>query len=124
MTDYEVIQEAMEGAKADYGIVPTVVLSGKARGADTLGEEWAARHGVPVEDYPALWDDLDVPGAIVRTRQDGSQYNIVAGHQRNEQMAMAAEALVAIVAGTGGTADMLSRARLHKLLIYRHRLSE
>jgi hypothetical protein len=31
------------------------VIHGAARGADTLGAEWATARGVPVEPYPADW---------------------------------------------------------------------
>lgn len=120
--DYTVVEAAMAYAEEEHGVVPTVVLSGKARGVDTLGEEWARARNIPVEDYPANWDDVEAEGAIVRTRPDGSRYNLVAGFWRNEEMAQNADALVAVVTGSSGTADMVRRAKFHKLVIVRYRL--
>ena len=37
---------------------PTTILSGAARGVDTLGEQWAAEQGIPIERHPADWDGL------------------------------------------------------------------
>lgn len=85
----------------------TEVLSGKAQGVDTLGERWAEKHGIPVKDFPAGWRDAD--GVLDRS----------AGHRRNEQMAVYAEALVAVWDGQSpGTADMIRRARKHRLEIF------
>src|SRR5688572_18904462 len=58
---------------------PTVVISGCAEGADTLGERWAAENDIPVERFPAKWHI----------------YGAAAGPKRNTQMAQVAEALVA-----------------------------
>jgi hypothetical protein len=33
-----------------------VVISGTARGADTLGERWAHEHGYGVKQFPADWN--------------------------------------------------------------------
>lgn len=57
---------------------PTTVISGTARGADRLGEMWAAEFKVPCERFPADWD----------------RYGKAAGYRRNEQMAANAEALI------------------------------
>jgi len=59
---------------------PTVVLSGNARGADTLGEQWAKENAIPLEIYPAGWQ----------------QYGKKAGLMRNIQMAEKADALIAL----------------------------
>lgn len=32
------------------------IVSGTARGADTLGAEWAKSRGIPVKEFPAQWD--------------------------------------------------------------------
>ena len=33
-----------------------IIISGDARGADMLGAEWGAQHGVPIQHFPAYWD--------------------------------------------------------------------
>lgn len=70
----------------------TEVVSGRARGADKYGEQWADAHGVPVKPFPAQW----------------LLYGREAGHRRNSQMAEYAEALVLVWDGKSyGSADML-----------------
>lgn len=75
-------------ALTNCGWIPTAVISGAARGADKLGEIWAAEHNVPCEHYPADWN----------------RHGKAAGYRRNEQMAESAEALIALW-------DGMSRAR-------------
>lgn len=73
----------------------SVVVSGKARGADSLGEQWAKSNGIPVEEYPADWD----------------AYGKRAGFMRNSDMANNAEALVAYWDGKSrGTKSMIELA--------------
>lgn len=88
-------------------IKPTLVLSGMAPGIDTLAVRWARLNGLPVEKYPAAWRDQDY------------RFNKNAGFQRNERMACAAEALIAVWDGhSGGTADMIERAMKHELIVH------
>lgn len=100
-----------------------IIVSGGAPGADALGEQYAKEKGYRVEKYKALWDDTDAPGAVLKERvlPDGrgyGYYNIMAGHQRNEQMALIADALVAFHDGAStGTKDMIQRATNHNLKI-------
>lgn len=89
--------------------VPTVVLSGGARGADFMGEKWAQEKGIPVERYPADWE----------------KYGLGAGPRRNVQMAKRADALVAFLGKAGkGTMDMIINANRVGLRIVVHYLKE
>jgi len=98
-TDMEVLNKAIIVS----GVIPTVVLSGKARGADTLGEQWATINGISVEPYPADWE----------------QFGKAAGSIRNQQMADNAEGLIALWDGKSkGTKDMIQRARRNKLWVH------
>lgn len=36
----------------------SIVISGKAKGADLGGEKWAKRNNIPVEEYPADWNRI------------------------------------------------------------------
>lgn len=97
----------------------TEVVSGGAWGVDIFGEEWADQHGIPVVRFDAAWTDLDVPGALIKARPDGTKYNVWAGYVRNERMACYAEALVAVWNGhSRGTADMCTRAEKHGLKVH------
>ena len=73
-----------------------VIVSGKARGADALGEQYAASRFYNVEQYPADWD----------------QYGRRAGYIRNAEMATDADALVALWDGESrGTKHMIAIAK-------------
>ena len=88
------------------------VVSGTARGADRAGELWADSVGLPVERFPAPWDDVDHPDAVVKQRSDGSTYDARAGFRRNRQMARYADRLVAIWDGKSrGTRSMIDLGR-------------
>ena len=86
------------------GWEPTCIISGMAKGADTLGVQYAEDCGIPlIRCYPA-WN---LPsGAFDRT----------AGFKRNEEMATLADGLIALWDSySKGTADMINRAKKHKL---------
>ena len=93
-------------ALAECGWVPTVVLSGAARGADTHGELWAQSKGIPVEHYPAEW----------------GKHGKAAGFIRNAEMVSKAEAVVAIWDGVSrGTAHSIKLATEAGLKVHVHR---
>lgn len=76
------------------------VVSGTARGADTLGEKWAHSHNIPVQRFPAMWE----------------VYGKSAGYLRNKEMAEYATHLVAFWDGKSrGTKHMIDLAREHNL---------
>lgn len=100
--DKKWLLKALSAAKLE-GIRPSVVLSGCAQGADTLGEQWARRNNVPVEEYPAFWH----------------VHGRAAGPIRNRQMAMVADALIALWDGSSrGTENMVYEARRRGLKVY------
>lgn len=75
----------------------TVIISGKARGADSFGEDFAERVNLPIEGYPADWN---------------GPYKKAAGFIRNQQMLDSGIDLAVQFPGGNGTADM--RKRLDK----------
>lgn len=100
--------EAMALAHLFDGIAPSLILSGAARGADAMGEQWAAANRIPVKLYPAQW----------LTHGRG------AGFIRNIEMAENADACVALrMPGiSNGTDHMIEQSRLRGLLVYVHRI--
>ncbi len=77
-----------------------VIISGTARGADTLGERYAQERGYAVERFPADWEHAGKS----------------AGFIRNRQMADVADALIAFWDGNSrGTQNMIDLARLKPL---------
>jgi hypothetical protein len=87
------------------GWIPSVVISGNARGVDRLGELWAEENKVPCIRYPANWE----------------KYGSMAGPIRNEKMAEEADALIAIWDGKSkGTKHMIGAAKRRGLKVYIH----
>jgi len=113
--DFTDTNVAVEICKDAYkqGFLPYVSeltgISGKARGADTVFSDIILASGSPVHEFPAKWKDMcaraDNP-VVVATRA-GSNYNKLAGFNRNRLMAEIGEKLVAVWDGSGGTADMI-----------------
>lgn len=74
----------------------TVIVSGVARGADSLGCKYARLRNLKIESYPADWEF----------------YGKSAGYLRNEQMAEIADGVCAFWDGKSrGTAHMIELAR-------------
>lgn len=90
ITDYDIVKKAVQ----ESGFKITEVVSGTAKGVDSLGEQWALENGVPVKRFPADWN----------------KHGNSAGPIRNEQMGDYSEALIAVHNGSKGTAHMLEYA--------------
>lgn len=94
-------------AVAHCGWVPSLVVSGGARGGDQAGEQWAALNGVPTVVHRAAWNRPD--GTLDRG----------AGLKRNVTMAQRSEALIAIWDGESpGTGHMIRTALAKGLRVY------
>jgi len=90
-----------------------IIVSGEASGADEFGEFCADILDLKVKPFPALWDDLTAVPCVVKTRWNGSEYNCLAGHNRNREMAAYTD-YVFLFPGGSGTANMRKEAKLHK----------
>jgi hypothetical protein len=76
VTDLDLVAGAIEAS----GFPISEVVSGGAPGVDTLAEQWAREHGIPVTRFPAEW----------------SRYGRRAGPIRNKEMAVYGEALIVV----------------------------
>ncbi len=84
----------LDALRSSRGV--TLLISGCARGADTLTIEWAEAGGIEVARFPADW----------------STHGRAAGPIRNQQMLDEGKPeLVVAFPGGRGTADMVRRAR-------------
>lgn len=85
----------------------TEVVSGKARGADTCGERWAQKRGIPVKEFPI-------------TKEDWKQYGMGAGPRRNRRMRdyILPDGVCIAYPGHNGTANMVSLAKERQLHVY------
>ena len=85
------------------------IISGTAKGADSLGELYAEKHGIGVIRCPANWD----------------KYGRAAGYRRNEEMAILSMSdgytgvLLAFWDGLSrGTKHMIDLAEKHNVKVY------
>ena len=92
-TDYEFAKKHLDSIFSK--VKPDYIISGKARGADTIGEQYAHENGIDVLEFAADWKGL------------GRK----AGPIRNAQMAQEATHLVAFWDGKSrGTKHMIEEA--------------
>lgn len=93
------------------------VISGMAPGADKLGYAYGKQHGYKVIEMPAPWNAIEgKPKHQIRIRRDGKKYWVMAGKQRNTEMAQEGNMLIAFWDGiSGGTEDMILKAHRHGL---------
>lgn len=96
----------VESAVAASQFTITEVVSGCARGVDTLAIQFAAKNGLPVKRFPANWD----------------KFGRGAGYRRNAEMAQYAEALIAVWDGKSrGTGHMINIAQSKHLKVFVYR---
>ena len=102
LTDQALVSSKMDKIMSNIPKQDIVVVSGKARGADRLGEGWAKSRQIQIEEYPANWD----------------KWGKRAGYIRNEEMAKSATHLVAFWDGVSrGTKHMITLARKEGLKV-------
>ena len=95
-TDYAVLCRVLQDWLARHAVGPVIIISGHARGADTLGERFAREQGHGLEIYPADWESF------------GKR----AGFIRNSRMVAIADAAVAFWDGAShGTLDTIRKMR-------------
>lgn len=93
-TDKEYAKNILDKAFSKHR--PDSIVCGMAKGADTVGYEYAKENKIRIDKYPADWNRLGKS----------------AGYSRNVQMAQNAEALVAFWDGESrGTRHMINIAR-------------
>ena len=94
ITDYNLLKQAIKESCFEI----TEIISGGARGADSLGEQYAKENSIPLKIFPAEWD----------------KHGKAAGFIRNEQMAKYIEGSGQLIAlhfkESKGTAHMISLA--------------
>ena len=107
-SDYEKTRKAflsvyVEGDTICSGLCPS--------GADRFAVILADLYGAKAKWFPALWDDLTAEPCHVKTSKYGKSYNVLAGLNRNTEIAKASDVLIAVVAydRTGGTEDTIKK---------------
>lgn len=105
--DYELLKESCDfylSNKLNDPDINVVIISGAARGADHLGEEYARERGLLIKKFPADWD----------------KYGKSAGYIRNTKMASIANAAIVFLISDKeckGSRMMINIARKNNLLV-------
>lgn len=95
-----------------------VIISGGARGVDTLAERYAEDNNIQKEIYLANWPTL-TPGCRIGVNKSGNRYNKDAGHIRNTIIVEKADAIIAFWDGKSpGTKNTIEKAKAMKKLIH------
>ena len=63
-TKYGLLFRALDQLHAEYGF--TLVIDGKAKGVDTMGNMWAKARGIPFEREPADWEKYGAAAGPIR----------------------------------------------------------
>ena len=93
-SDYAYMQECLKKYRERHTVLQ--VVSGGARGADSLGERWADENGVAKRIFPAQWD----------------LYGKSAGFRRNRDIVANCDAVAAFWDGRSkGTGNTISLAK-------------
>jgi len=98
--DYNMLKEACDWALSK--LTDIEIVSGCAKGADSLGEKYASEAGHPCKLFPADWE----------------KYGKAAGYKRNAEMAKYANCLIAFWDGKSkGTQHMINIAKNNGLSV-------
>jgi len=101
--DYEMLKHYVDHILQNVAQRESIeIVSGGAKGADTLGERYATERGYKITRFLADWD----------------KYGRGAGPKRNEQMGDYADALIAFWDGQSrGTKHMIEYAKKKAILV-------
>ena len=108
-TGWRLVNRAIKRSGFDINFDEDIIVSGMARGIDTVGEVWAEDMGLPVVQFPAKWE------------LNGRS----AGTKRNKEMAEYADALIAVWDGKSvGTMNMIQTAQDKGLEVFVYYVGE
>lgn len=100
--DYELLYKKMNHYLSGYKTSELEIVSGGARGADSLGERYAKEKGISIQQFIPDWNGLGKS----------------AGYIRNREMALYADACVVFWDGKSkGTKHMIDLAKKEGLML-------
>ena len=71
--DYSLLEKELN----PYKHIITEIVSGNARGADSLGERYALEYNIPIKIFKADWNNLGRRAGIVRNHQMGNYADLL-----------------------------------------------
>jgi len=72
--NYFLLKEEVNKLKNKYNI--NTIISGKARGADVLGEQYAKEYNLNILEYDAKWDNYGKRAGMIRNEIMGDECDI------------------------------------------------
>ena len=66
--DYALLSSAIDTACEMFGLEPELIISGGAKGADTLAERYAVEHGIPTKIYLPDWKHYGKRAGLIRNK--------------------------------------------------------
>ena len=102
VTNYALLEQAIK----ESGFKITEVVCGMAKGADSLGFDWATANGIPIKEFPADWKNLGRKAGVLRNVEmldyAGANGCVIALHQNN----------------SAGTKHTISEANKRRMKVY------
>ena len=87
------------------------IVSGGAKGVDTIAENWAKENNIDRKIFLADWNNTDVPNAIIKYNKFGKKYNANAGFIRNTDIINYSDLIIAFRYNMSpGTTDSINKA--------------
>lgn len=106
--DYDLVCKTVK----EHGFDLELIVSGGAKGADSLGEKYADDNDIPKKIFPAEWDNLEAVPCKIKTNKRGQKYNALAGFNRNKLIVDASDMVLAFWDGESpGTEDSIEYAQ-------------
>lgn len=114
--NYDFLKEVMSSIFKKDDI--ELIISGGAKGADTLGVDYAKEYNIPYIIHDAKWKDLTLEPCRIKRNKYG-EYNALAGHNRNTLIINDCDTVLAFWdEKSKGTGDSVSKAnKLNKKVI-------
>lgn len=122
LKDYRFLKQKLDHLLSNLDLNEIEWISGTCEQTDKFGERYANEHNIPIKPFPANWNSIDKPDAVIKSRKDGTRYNAKAGLDRNEQMAQYVAEFNPLGYAIGflpdyceskGTQDMTERCKAH-----------
>lgn len=105
--NYDLLKE-----ECDKIIGDKVIISGGAKGADSLAEKYAKDKQYEMIIFEAQWNNLDANPCKIKYNSYGKPYNVLAGLNRNKNIIQNADKVIAFWDGKSrGTKNSIELAK-------------
>ena len=95
-SDYHTLETKLDQYLSRVSMLDDItIISGTARGADSLGELYAKNKGYAVEQYPADWKQYGKKAGMIRNREMASVANYAVGFWNG--VSMGTKGMIAIL---------------------------